>query len=231
MTRVVGEDAQGEPLLHPGALQENPLLWPLWKKIEEAHGPTSSGGDRGLAHWLRLARWCRPHVPEEERLAHEDGLRALVRGLSDAHGITGAGPRPAWPGEPGGRLSAPLEPPYCLAFHQQLVTYECQRFGGLEDIGEKGARFLTPRPPYVFEVRPGKPGETVLDRRHSADERQADPMWAYEGYGNLTHDELLGWRSASEFLAAMRSRGVNGGAQDLDQTPRHLWEPALRRPR
>ncbi len=229
LTRVVGEGPDGEPLLHPGALQPNPLLWPLWKKVEEANGPTGSGGDRGLAHWLRLARWCRPYVPEAERLPHEEALRALVRGLADAYGVTHGAPAPTWPREPGGRLSAPLEPPYCLAFHQQLVAYECQRFGGLEDIGERAVRFLTPRPPYVFEVRPGEPGDTVLDRRHSADERQEDPMWAYEGYGNMTHDELLGWKGPAEFLAAMRPRGVNGSSQDLDQTPRHLWEPALRR--
>lgn len=230
MTRVVGATPEGEPLLHPGALQQNPLLWPLWKKIEEADGPRSSDGHRGLAHWLRLARWCRPYVPEEERAPYEEGLRAFVRALADDYGVTGTGSGPAWPAMEGGRLSAPLEPPYTLAFHQQLVTYECQRFGGLEDIGEKGARFLTPRPPFVFEVRDGEPGDTVLDRGHSADERQAEPMWAYEAYGNMTHDELLGWSGPAQFLAAMQPRGVNGSSQDLDQTPRHLWESALRRP-
>ncbi len=228
LTRVVGEDADGKLELHPGALQKNPLLFPLWKKIETVNGPTSSGGDRGLAHWLRLLRWCRPHFPAEELEPWEEGLRQLARGLADDYGVTYASTNPRYLAEPGGPLTVPLEPPYCQTFHQQLVTYECQRFGGLDELGEKSARFLTPRPPAYFEVRAGKKSDTVKDRHSTADARQQEKLWSYEAYGNFTHDLLLGFNSPKAFVDEMRSRGVNGSSQDLDCTPRHVWEPGLR---
>jgi len=227
LTRVVGEDDEGNPILHPGALQKNALLFPLWKKIETVKGPTSSGGDRGLAHWLRLLRWCRPYFPAEELEPWEEGLRQLVRGLADQYGVTYASTNPRYLSEPGGPLTVPLEPPYCQTFHQQLVTYECQRFGGLDDIGEKGARFLTARPPAYFEVRPGKQSDTVRDRHSTADPRQEEKLWSYGAYGNFTHDLLMGFDSPKAFVAEMRSRGVNGSSQDIDCTPRHVWEPGL----
>jgi hypothetical protein len=236
LTRVVGQDADGNDLLHPGALQDNPLLFPLWKKIETVHGPHSSGGDRGLAHWLRLLRWCRPYFPREELEPWEEGLRALVRGLADENGLTTAGNAPGWVSQAGGLLTKPLEPPFVKTFHQQLVAYECLRFGGLEDIGRKCVRFLTAHPPAYFELRPSKPTpagegvtrETVRDRNHSADDDQKDKHWAYEAYGNMTHNVLIGFESASRFLATMSTRGVNGGSQDLDCTPRQVWEPGAR---
>ena len=223
LTRVVGQDEHGNDILHPGALQDSPLLFPLWKKIETVNGPESSGGDRGLAHWLRLLRWCRPHFPPEELEPWEDGLRQLVRGLADEYGITSSNETPTWVSKPGGGLSKPLKPPFCKTFHQQLVTYECLRFGGLDDIGKAGARFLTQRPPMYFEVRAGKPNDRVNNRNHSADPDQKNKQWAYAAYANLTHNVISDFKSVSRFLDTMRTRGVNGSSQDLDCTPRELW--------
>lgn len=228
LTRVVGKDEQGNELLHPGALQDNALLFPLWKKIETVNGPTSSGGDRGLAHWLRLLRWCRPHFPPEEIEPWEEGLRQLVRGLADEYGVTSCNRTPTWVSQKGGPLSKPLEPPFCKTFHQQLVTYECSRFGGLDDIAKKGKRFLTARAPAYFEVRPGKRGDTVNQRNHSADDDQDDKHWSYQAYSNMTHGRLFGAKGASQFLQTMQTRGVNGSSQDLDCTPRELWEKSVR---
>jgi|GEM_PF-3328645 len=228
LTRVVGQDEAGNDLLHPGALQGNPLLFPLWKKIETVDGPTSSGGDRGLAHWLRLLRWCRPHFPSEELEPWEEGLRQLVRGLSDDYGITNCNRTPDWVGKKDGGLTKPLTPPFAKTFHQQLVTYECIRFGGLDDIGARGRRFLTSRPPAYFEVRPGERSDTLRDRNHTADDDQKDKKWAYEAYSNFTHDKITGFKSATAFLQVMSTRGVNGSSQDLDCTPRELWEKAVR---
>jgi len=227
LTRVVGEDEEGNPILHPGALQGNPLLFPLWKKIESVDGPTSSGGDRGLAHWLRLLRWCRPHFPREELEPWEDGLRQLVRGLADPYGVTFTTHSPSWVSKAGGQLTKPLQPPFCQTFHQQLVAYECLRFGELEDIGRACAKFLTARPPKYFEVRPGKKGQTVFQRNNSADADQENKIWAYASYANLTHHIVSGYDDMSLFLATMATRGVNGGSQDLDSTPRDLWENAV----
>ena len=227
LERFSGVDEQGQPIRHPGARQQNPLLWPLWLKIEYYDGPDSYAGDRGLGHKLRLLRWCRPYFPREELEPYEEGMRALVRKLADGYGVTSGGSDPTYPGETGGVLSKPLIPPYSYTFHQQLVTYECQRFGGLSDIGERAARFLGPRPPRFFELRPGGPNDRVLSRNHSADKDQTNKMWAYVGYGNMTHDMLVAHKSPAEFLREMSGYGVNGSSQDLDCTPRHVWEPGL----
>jgi hypothetical protein len=224
LTRVIGQDEDGNDLLHPGALQDNPLLFPLWKKIETVSGPTSSGGDRGLAHWLRLLRWCRGHIPPEELEPWEEGLRQLVRGLADQYGVTNCNDTPTWVSKKSGQLSSPLKPPFAKTFHQQLVTYECLQFGGLDDIGQAGKRFLTPKPPMYFEVREGKPNQTVKQRNHSASRVQKNKKWAYEAYANFTHDIIAGHKGASVFLKQMSTRGVNGSSQDLDCTPRFLWE-------
>lgn len=228
LRRVVGQDENGNDLLHPGALQDNPLLFPLWKKIEMVKGPLSSGGDRGLAHWLRLLRWCRPHFPREELEPYEEGLRQLVRGLADEYGVTNANRTPSWVSQEGGPLSKPLAAPFVKTFHQQLVTYECLRFGGLDDIGQAGRRFLTAKPPAYFELRAGNKKDTLKNRNHTADQAQQDKHWAYAAYSNFTHDQITGFKSASTFLEVMSSRGVNGSSQDLDCTPRHLWEKAVR---
>lgn len=227
LNRVIGKDENGRPIHHPGAKQGNHLLFPLWKKIEVFDGPQNGAGDRGLAHKLRLLRWCRPYFPKEKLEPWEDGMRALVRVLADDYGITGGGNAPGWASEAGSVLTEPLKIPYAYTFHQQLVAYECQRFGGLDDIGEKAARFLTRRPPSIFEVRKGKPRDNVFDRHNSADKHQRDKKWAYEAYGNFTHDVLNGFSSARAFLERQTDAGVNGASQDLDNTPRHLWEDGL----
>jgi hypothetical protein len=227
LTRFVDQDSEGNGTLHPGARQTNPLLFPLWMKVSTARGPTTGGGDRGLAHWLRLVRWCRPYFPREELEPWEEALRALVRGLADEYGVTTAGRAPARVFKTGGGLSKPLVPPFVNTFHVQLVAYECLQFGGLEDIGRKSARFLGPRPPAHFELREGKPTDSVQDRSHSADGDQDDRLWAYEAYGSLTHGVLLGFGEPAEFLAVMKTRGVNGSSQDLDCTPRPAWEAGL----
>lgn len=228
LTRIVGLNPNGNPQLHPGATQDNPLLYPLWKKLEITDGPLSSGGDRGLAHSLRLLRWCRGHIPTEQLRPHEEAMRRLVRKLADEYGVTSAPSNPDWVALAGGPLSKPLRPPFSQAFHQQLVTYELLHFGGLHDVGEASAGFLTQAPPAYFELRRGEPRDTVLDRNHSADEDQTQPFWSYAAYGNFTHDVINGFPGAFHFLAAMATRGVNDGSQDLDSTPRHLWESELR---
>ena len=227
LVRVVGEDAQGYERLHPGVLQVNSLLYPLWKKIDLAKGPSGTG-DRGLAHWLRLVRWCRPYLPPEKSETYDNALRKLVRGLADAYGVTLGRGSPKWASDPEGELTVPMEDPFCLTFQQQLVAYECLRFGGLDSIAKKCFRFLTPQPPEVFEVRAGQPGDTVLDRNHSADVRQKKPRWAYAAYGHFTHNRLIGYQSISAFLSKMESQGVNGSSQDMDNTPREIWEGRVR---
>ncbi|MFT7667616.1 MAG: hypothetical protein ACI8X5_000295 [Planctomycetota bacterium] len=228
LTRVVGKDKNGDDILHPGARQDSPLLYPLWKKIETVDGPESSGGDRGLAHWLRLLRWCRPHFPPEEIEPWEEGLRQLVRGLSDRYGITSSNNTPPWVAKKGGGLTKPLVAPFCKTFHQQLVTYECIRFGGLGKIGAASAYFLTPKPPMYFEVRSGGKNQRVSNRNHSADTQQENKMWSYAAYGNMTHHTLNEFNNPKSFLDTMKSRGVNGASQDLDCTPRDLWESAVK---
>ncbi|MCA8979727.1 MAG: hypothetical protein H6831_16465 [Planctomycetes bacterium] len=228
LTRVVGLNPNGTPRLHPGATQDNPLLFPLWKKLEVADGPLSSGGDRGLAHSLRLLRWCRGHVPPERLRPHEEAMRRFARKLADEYGVTSAPSNPDWVALAGGGLTKPLRPPFTQAFHQQLVTYEFLEFGGLQDLGEASADFLTQAPPAYFELRRGEPRDTVFDRNNSADEDQLTPYWSYVAYGNFTHDVLNGFPDAFHFLAGMATRGVNDGSQDLDSTPRHLWESELR---
>jgi hypothetical protein len=227
LTRMIREDKDGKPILHPGARQTNHLLFPLWLKVERSDGPDTALGDRGLGHMLRLLRWCRPFFPSEELKPWEDAMRDLVRALADPYGVTSAGNSPGWVSERGNSLSKPLVPPFTYTFHQQLVTYECQRFGGLDDIGELGARFLTRRPPTFFEVRKGKASDTIKDRGHSADSDQKEKKWAYGAYGNFTHDVLNDFQSPEAFLRMMKSRGVNGSSQDLDNTPRHVWESGL----
>jgi len=228
LTRVIVANDGGDPRPHPGAVQDNPLLYPLWKKIEVTDGPTSSGGDRGLAHSLRLLRWCREVLPVSELRPHEEAMRRLARKLADEYGVTSAPSNPDWVALKGGPLTDPLEAPFSQTFHQQLVTYEFLRFGGLTDLGEKGADFLTQAPPAYFELRRGEPGDTVFDRHHSAEDTQRQQFWSYAAYGNFTHDVLNGFPSAFHFLAGMATRGVNDGSQDLDSTPRHLWESELR---
>jgi hypothetical protein len=228
MTRIVGVDGNGTPQLHPGALQDNPLLYPLWKKIEHVAGPTSSGGDRGLAHGLRLLRWCRPYIPVSQLRPYEDGMRQFARALADDFGVTSAPSNPEWVALAGGPLTHPLRPPFVQTFHQQLVTYEFLRFGSLDDLGLAGRRFLTHAPPAYFELRRGHTGDTVFDRHNSASDDQQTPFWSYSAYGNFTHEVLNGFPSPMHFLAGMATRGVNDGSQDLDSTPRHLWESELR---
>lgn len=228
LARVVDHDAEGRPIPHPGTRQDNPLLFPLWQRIETASGPASNFGDRGLAHKLRLLRWCRDLFPPEELAPWERGLRELVRALADDYGVTTAGHTPTWVSAPDGGLSKPLEPPFVKTFHQQLVLYECARFGGLDDVAAACRRFLGPRPPRYFELRPGATDDTVHDRNNSADADQADKKYSYEAYGAMTHDVLLGFDSVEEFLAKMKSRGVNGASQDLDVVPREVWEESLR---
>lgn len=228
LRHYVGRDEDGKPILHPGAAQPHPLQFPLWKKVETANGPTSRGGDRGLAHQLRLLRWCRPHFPAGELAPYEAGMRRFARRLADQYGVTHAVADQPWLEDPNGQLSSPLNPPYAATFHQQLVTYEMARFGGLTDLAHKGRQFLTPHPPSYFEVRRGRPADTVRDRHSTADPAQETPYYAYQAYGNLTHGVLLGYDDAATFLYEMGTRSLNGYSQDLDNVPRELWQPGLR---
>lgn len=227
MTRVIGEDGEGNPIPHPGAKNVHRLQFPLWKTIEIADGPTSSGGDRGLAHKMRFLRWCRPYFPAEDLRPFEDGLRELARKLADQYGITHGNAEPGYIGQAGGRLTKPLVAPYCQVFHQQFVTYEFRRFGGLDDLAERSARFLTRRPPSFFEVRPGAPNDTCYDRNNTADADQKVKFYAYEAYASLTHDFLPGFDDPAEFVRLMGTRGINGSSQDLDNVPRRFWERGM----
>lgn len=228
LKHYVGRDENGKPILHPGAAQPHPLQFPLWKKVEHANGPGSRGGDRGLAHQLRLLRWCRPYFPASELAPYEAGMRRFARRLADQYGVTHAIADQPWLEDPDGQLSSPLVPPYCTTFHQQLVTYEMHRFGGLADLAYKARNFLTPHPPSYFEVRRGEPGDTVRNRHSTADAGQDTPYFAYQAYGSLTHGVLLGYDDAASFLYEMGTRSLNGYSQDLDNIPRSLWESALR---
>jgi len=202
---------------HPGKDQGNFLLFPLWKKIEVTNGP-GNGGDRSLAHLLRLLRWCRPYFDTEP---YDVAMRAFTRKLSDAYGMTNAGSAP-WAANPA-VMSDPLTQPINYTFHQQLVLYEESRFGGLDDLVAKARRFLTKRPPAAFEVRSGDLQDTVFDRHNTATVSQDRPKWGYPCYGQMTHGVWVGFDNAQQFAAAMEARGVNGSSQDYDCTPRSLW--------
>lgn len=204
---------------HPGALQGNFLLAPLVTKIARTSGP-GNGGDRTLAHKLRLLRWCRPYF---DTASYDAAMRTWVRRLSDRYGVQNSGATP-WALNPS-VLTEPLEAPTCYTFHQQLNTYEIGQFGGLDDIYEAGVRFLTARPPSAFELRDGGDADTVLLRRHSATAAQADPKWSYTAYGHMTHGVLLTHDTPAAFLQNMAGRGVNGSSQDLDCTPKSVWAP------
>jgi len=200
-------------LERPVEREDNHLLWPLWRKIEVAGGPASSSeGDRGLAHRLRLLRWCRPYAETEPWAS---AMREWTRKLSDQYGVTSAGTNPPW-------AASEITPPYCYTFGQQLVCYEMARFGGLDDLARRLRRFLTPRPPVAFEVRDGAPDDTVNERAGTKER-------AVPSYGHFTHGVLLTHANASTFLQGMRWRDVNGSSQDLDNTPRELWSAKARR--
>lgn len=75
---------------HPGKDQGNFLLMPQWKKIELTEGP-GNGGDRSLAHSLRLLRWCRPYFDTKP---YDEAMRQWARKLSDQYGMTECGSPP-----------------------------------------------------------------------------------------------------------------------------------------
>ena len=191
----------------------NSLLLPLWKKIDNTDGPLSSGeGDRGLAHKLRFLRHLHGSglVLRSELVPYMEAFRTWARRLADANGITYVKVTTQ-------KVKDGVHPPWCDAFHFYLVLHEFQRFGGLESEAERLAEFLTPASPAAFEWEK-EPAATAWERANVG-------YAVYEASGNMTHNQLLGDLDPVAWLAAMRSRGVNGSSQDLDRTPRHLWEP------
>lgn len=206
-------DFQAANSLTRPVVQGNHLLWPLWKKVEAASGPHNSEGDRGLAHQLRLMRWCRPYLPAEELEPYEKAFRTWVGKMASVYGYTRTS---------GGVVGSAkhLVPPHIQAFHQQLNLFEFQHFGGLDHFAELLGQHLTPQPAWWFEARDGGPHETALDRNGSEKPSHA-------AYGAMTHGVLIEYETPAELLAANQGRGVNGSSQDLDNVPRWMWEPGL----
>jgi hypothetical protein len=191
------------------------LLWPLWAKVEAAAGPLNSEGDRGLAHWLRLMRWCRPYVDAAEIEPYQTAYREWAARMGNQYGLT----RTSTP-TPSGVLP-PVDAPYVQAFHPQLVQYEMAEFGGMGEQAARIAKHLTPQPPWYFEARDGNRNDTTADRDGSTKP-------GYAPYAAMTHHLLRPAVPAKAFLESQEDRGINGSSQDLDCTPRALWEPGLK---
>lgn len=195
--------------------QSNNLLWPLWYKAEVGNGPDSTGeGNRGLGHRLRLVRSMEGIAPQAEWEAQRDRLVSWVLSISDMYGNTSSwNEDKSW--------WAPVEAPNTYTFHCQLVQYELSQMPGLKENGMLLRQFLGAYPPVAFERRDGPSSDTVEDRVSPADGGSA-----HLPYSNMVMDELISHDSPVQFLIDMEGRGVNGSSQDLDCTPRHLWESA-----
>ena len=189
------------------------LLDALPVKIADTDGHLNSEGDRGLAHWLCLLRWSRPYVDPFILGQYEDLYREWVRKMAHpTHGYT----RSTTPihGSASGLVA-----PYGYVFHDQLVLEELQKFGGLDDVAERLANFLTSDPPKFYESRDGGPRDTV----HDFNTLGTGPA----PYAAMTHGVLLEYDTPEDLLHDMEFRGVNGSSQDLDSVPRSVWEAGL----
>ena len=194
------------------------LLWPLWKKIEVANGPANSEGHRGLAHLMRLVRWCKPHLPSERVKPYEEGLRQWARKLAHpVYGYTCTDNQDIL--DPDNDYKLVLEKPTIQTFHQQLCSYAFHRLGGLDDIVFSLNAHLTPTPPWFFEAREGGMADTCLERKGF----RPGPA----DYSAFTHGVLLNYDNPAQLLADAAKRGVNGSSQPMDSTPRAIWEPGL----
>lgn len=210
---VVWKDFKLAHHLDRPVVQGNSLLHPLWKRIEDADGP-SGAGDRGLAHKLRLLRECGPYIHVSDIVDYTAALTNWVENLSDEYGIT-------YSRTDGGQTwLPPVQKPWVYGFHALLNLFEFQFIPALDEHTDSARAFLAGVPPKAFELRDGGPRDTAYDRVHVKPNDL--PM-----YATMVHGVWFDGMTAEKFLSDMKGRGMNGASQDLDNVPRDLWEEGL----
>jgi hypothetical protein len=236
LLRMLWNDVAMEWSMDPKRARDtNPLLMPMWQRIEEsmpgkkyavpAYDPW---GHRGFAHAANTLNEVKPYIPAAEAAEYAEGFAALAVNIHDHHGICGrdaSGDAGQWAAPPFN-----MKPPFAMTFHDQLVGDALERLGRVfgivnaTEIAKRKRAFLTQDvPPYGFESTPtSNRRENVWARKHTGTQGN----FAYPGYGVFVNGAWIdadGWRSLDELDALARNDSLTG-------LPRYECVPPKLRP-